>query len=351
MNRSYYNKFIKGRSKLTKPRNLFDNLDALPTDALDSIISYIQTIDSNRVTTPHLKEQFANMLKFLAIMQTAPYYGFYYRARIIDTEKLSELLNPPKEYVKTYGRCNSIGESVFYCSNCYTTAILEVRPKLNDTITVLCISLDVNDNNINPWPILIPLSPSKTNDNALQYSIKSNMPLIQNKLIKIENLFSDIMTIDVNTQEEWKYKKSIALTKAVFELFKNPKNIGLLYPSKITNYKGINFAINPEWLTLLNKPKYYAFKVKITEYINPFNAKGIITASSSTLDQNGSFIFKKNQNNGLILPLNNFFYKKYDIAFKNEQKEKRLDNNFYRKVYPPPPFFLDPIIDRDKLFI
>ncbi|WP_299158357.1 RES domain-containing protein [uncultured Tenacibaculum sp.] len=85
--------------------------------------------------------------KGLAAVRAQLLSGFkFYRARFIDEniekyDNISELLAVPKEYVSNYGRCNKIGESVFYAANNYETMYSEMRAIKGDRFQVIELEL------------------------------------------------------------------------------------------------------------------------------------------------------------------------------------------------------------------
>ena len=60
----------------------------------------------------------------------------------LNDSKLSKFLNErefwnvPASYVKQLGRCNNIGESMFYSSNEFEVVIMEMKPKRGDFLSV-----------------------------------------------------------------------------------------------------------------------------------------------------------------------------------------------------------------------
>lgn len=164
---------------------------------------------------------------------------YCYRARINYNNKrfyeTSNLYYPPENLVSSMGRMNRTKSSLFYISASYSTAILEVRPSINDVITVMRYKLK----DLTRKPHVMELGVAETNS---QYSLKGNVNIIENTSnnfffqndedieynILIRNfLAKEVMKI-INKGNENDYRKSIAIYEILTE---SDKIDGLLYPS------------------------------------------------------------------------------------------------------------------------
>lgn len=157
-----------------------------------------------------------------------------------------EFWNPPIKNVKM-GRCNKEGESLFYCSSDFITAILEVKPVVGDFITVANFKNLYPQNKpefrINPigktYLIKIP-------ELALPFE---NYLLDQNQF-EIEDFLDKLFHQNVDDTETYKYKLSIALSHIFMTDGTDRKRSvietdGLIYPSIIRNQKSYCFVLKP----------------------------------------------------------------------------------------------------------
>lgn len=181
--------------------------------------------------------------------------GFkFYRARFIneDVEKydnIYELLAVPKKFVKNYGRCNKIGESVFYAANNYETMYSEMRAKKGDRFQVIEVELK-EDCEI--WVHAVGFidscrrhgeAPSILGSENAKYvnTIKSSTSEEQFKKILLHDAF-----IANWFRKEIVDKKDYNVTSVYSEICLN-NNDGIFYPS-VGHLGGWNLALKPEKL-------------------------------------------------------------------------------------------------------
>ena len=162
-----------------------------------------------------------------------------------------EYWNPPKEYINQLGRCNDIGESMFYSSNHFETAILEVRPVQGKFITVALFLPNKNGD----------LLPSfRIQPNCIQHlkKIKGFKSCITDfdltkrdkKFLKVDNLLDDLFTEIVDNNESYKYKISNAITRCMLTNILNDAGNqlamhGMIYPSIVNNMNSVNVLLKP----------------------------------------------------------------------------------------------------------
>lgn len=170
------------------------------------------------------------------------------------------------------GRCNVKGESLFYCSPNYETAIVETRPFLNSYVSIASF-----------YPKSGFLLKNNISGNIVGFVGKQYLSRIKN----IKNLFEAPSTpwimepyddldifIDrlfhekVKYGDEWKYKISNAITKIFMsDIYENKNTIkihGLVYPSIVQNLNSYNFVFIPKYA----KEQYYLkdiFTYKVQE--------------------------------------------------------------------------------------
>jgi hypothetical protein len=189
-------------------------------------------------------------------------FNGFYRARVHNSVKgnfdkgvLTEFINekefwnPPAKSVKM-GRCNSEGESIFYCSSDFITTILEVKPEIGNYITIANFKNFYTENvpqfRINAIGKTYLLKIPNLKNLFKDYVIKQDQ-------IEMENFLDELFHQNVNEDELYKYKLSVALSHIFMTDGTNIKNDifktdGLLYPSIIRNQESYCFALRPWWV-------------------------------------------------------------------------------------------------------
>lgn len=162
-----------------------------------------------------------------------------------------EYWNPPKNCINELGRCNDIGESMFYSSNHFETAILEVRPEKGKFITVARF-LPIKNGDLLPSFRIKP--------NCIQHlkKIKGFSSCITGfdlskrdaKFLEVDNLLDDLFTEIVNDDESYKYKVSNAITRCMLANTMDDAGNqfsmnGMIYPSIVNNMNSINVLLKP----------------------------------------------------------------------------------------------------------
>lgn len=162
-----------------------------------------------------------------------------------------EYWNPHKKYIKELGRCNEVGQSLFYCSNNFETSILEVRPEKDKFITVARFIPIKIDNKLPSFRI---------KPNCIQHLNKieginscfKNFDLLKREesFIEVDNLLDNLFTEVVNDNEKFKYKITNAITQCMLTNIVNENHDefsmnGMIYPSIINNKKSVNILLKP----------------------------------------------------------------------------------------------------------
>lgn len=155
-----------------------------------------------------------------------------------------EFWNPPIENAKR-GRCNDDGESVFYCSSDFMTAVLEIKPEVGDFVTVANFKNLYAQNKpefrINPigktYLIKIP---------ELELPFKNY--ILDQSQYTIEDFLDRLFHQNVGNDELYKYKLSIAIAHIFLTNGTNKEKAiietdGLIYPSIIRNQKSYCFVL------------------------------------------------------------------------------------------------------------
>lgn len=216
------------------------------------------------LTIDQLKKLVGNILSnvdYGSIYCTNQTFSGLYRARqhdqingqsddyVFTNEK--EYWNPPKEYISQLGRCNDIGESMFYSSNHFETAILEVRPKQGQFITVARFLPNLKDNSLPSFRI---------KPNCIQHlkrikGFKScitdfDLSIRDTNFLEVDNLLDDLFTEAVKGDESYKYKVSNAITRCMLANTMDDAGNqfsmnGMIYPSIVNNMNSINVLLKP----------------------------------------------------------------------------------------------------------
>lgn len=167
-----------------------------------------------------------------------------------------EFWNPPEDKIKWYGRCNDIGESMFYCSNEFEVAVAEVRTTVGKYVTV-CTFKNIDFGDTGGKSYGFRMKPIGVDYLAKIEDFVSCIPKDLNRLERsveyriiddfLDELFHDI----VGDDENYKYKLSIAVTKIMLTNTKNQHGVehrihGLMYSSIVRNFKGANILFRPQ---------------------------------------------------------------------------------------------------------
>lgn len=146
-----------------------------------------------------------------------------FRARKIDESGEHRIRKnvsyPSAQDVKKFGRCNNIGESMFYAALDPVTAIKEIKVNPEDKFTLSVYNLDSQSEGIQSTiNLCIPREIFHSSKNQKIHS------MILNDFIFTE------FTRPVATGTEYQYKASCAVTKILLEI---PYKDSLLYPSMV----------------------------------------------------------------------------------------------------------------------
>ncbi len=162
-----------------------------------------------------------------------------------------EYWNPPKENINQLGRCNDVGESMFYSSNHFETAILEVRPVKGKFITVARFLPNSKDD-------LLPSFRIKPNCIQHLKKIKGFKSCITSfdlskrdkKFLEVDDSLDDLFTEIVNDNDSYKYKVSNAITRIMLANTMDDAGNqfsmnGMIYPSIVNNKNSVNVLLKP----------------------------------------------------------------------------------------------------------
>ena len=155
----------------------------------------------------------------------------------------TEFWNVP-ERCADIGRCNNKGESIFYCANDIVTAILEVKPKVGNFVTVSNFNNLFPENTFRIQPVAI---------RSLLRIIDLNKKLLKNYIFDEKYLyFEDFLVFLFCNKDESNYNLSVAISHLFFtdSINSDRKTLqthGLIYPSILRNQSSYCFALKP-WI-------------------------------------------------------------------------------------------------------
>lgn len=162
-----------------------------------------------------------------------------------------EFWHPTKDTIQKRGRCNDIGESLFYSSNEFETAILEVKPEVGKFITVANF-LSIKKNGKLPTFRIKPVCIQHLqNIEGTKSCIKEfDLSIRDKKFLKVDDFLDALFTENVTEEFEYRYKTTIAITKCMLANILNGNGDefsmnGMIYPSMARNNKSVNILLKP----------------------------------------------------------------------------------------------------------
>lgn len=152
----------------------------------------------------------------------------------------TEFWNVPEKYAEI-GRCNDKGESMFYCANDIVTAILEVKPKAGDFVTVSNFKNLFPKKEFKIQPIAVRSLSKITHLNKI---LLRNY-VFNDKHLNVENFLDKLFC----GKDEKNYNLSVAISHLFFtDTLTKSKTLethGLIYPSIIRNETSYCFVLKP----------------------------------------------------------------------------------------------------------
>lgn len=179
-----------------------------------------------------------------------------------------EFWNPPIKNITNLGRCNNIHESMFYSSNSFETALLEVSPEEGKFISVahfIPIKLNGNLSSFIIKPICLN---DLKNIDDYKHLISENYFLTRNKKFnEVDKLIDKLFTEKI--VDEAKYKITIAITKCMLSniIYKSGKIDfinGMIYPSIANKKNSINILLKPIYAEI-------SFQIKLIQTFKILN--------------------------------------------------------------------------------
>lgn len=168
-------------------------------------------------------------------------------------EFIKHLKNPPKECVKKYGRANIIGQSILYATFDYLTALSEMRPEVNDTITVSYWKLK-SDYDL----CVTPIFKNSTKDGIVHNELSIRARILANNMLNqydenvrkqieiILQFIADAFSKEIEDSNKFDYYLSAHYANRLLYEFENGELDGILYPSVRQSLTLSNLALKPE---------------------------------------------------------------------------------------------------------
>jgi hypothetical protein len=168
-------------------------------------------------------------------------------------EFIKHLKNPPEKCVKKYGRANMVGQSILYATFDYLTALSEMRPEINETITVSYWKLK-SDYDLCVTPIFKNSTKNGIvhNELSLRAGILSNNMLnqyednVRKQIEIILQFIADAFSKRTEDGNHFDYYLSAHYANRLLYEFENGELDGVLYPSVRQSLTLSNIALKPE---------------------------------------------------------------------------------------------------------
>lgn len=237
-----------------------------------------------------LLDEFGFILSPKQVFNTNEFLSSFFRVRELDSFTNIDLIRehsyPPIDFVRM-GRCNFPNFPIFYCSNNPMTALLEVVRDFKRSEKKYCVS---------KWE-LIPSNEKMVFENFLQMDLPEDNRLsiigerirnhistpfeesLNKKLDKEqeEGLFEYLKYLDNSFIRDNDYSLSATLAHKSLYVNHNYRTDVLMYPSVQTLSKGMNLAIQPNFVE--NNLKLTRLYVLNFEKYNSMNGKVSVTLS------------------------------------------------------------------------
>ena len=227
-------------------------------------IEFLKNTDLKKASIEYLKEYLFDLLEpYTSATISVGDNTSVFRARKNNGnalfESVNELWYPPRSIIKQYGRANNIGQTLFYCAADEAIAILELRPAINDIITILECKFTSSKT-----PILIPLGIYEL---TKEYGVKIAGPSIDHECeikswlnnnesnYKKNSLIGKFITDEfkkvINQGNDDEYKMIVAISELLFSF----EGIdGITYPSIASGLINANLALLPQAVDSMCKP-------------------------------------------------------------------------------------------------
>jgi hypothetical protein len=258
--------------------NVAKGLQKISAFELRQRINALKKLDLKVLTDDQVQNRVARIIDQYPFQPRELKISGVYRAQKNDEaifHNAKRLWYPPVEKITKLGRLNGVGQQRFYASSMPNTTILELKPTVGDTFTILeARTRDQNIQTIRATFIGIERSKSfETQHLSAQDLFRSSDSFRQSigeanykKWRLVDDYLSFILGDPVQEGEEHKYKSTVALSQLLFSC---PYMDAVNYPSVATNDHGINICFSAEKVDALFVPSE-AWMMKIEGvYLHP----------------------------------------------------------------------------------
>lgn len=222
-------------------------IEHLNKNDIISAIDRIEAFNLRTVSIKELEDELKSLLKgFKIIVPKLNSEIYLYRGRICDKPKnLSDIIYPPSNSIRCYGRANDIGEQLFYAANSRNVAFYELSAKVGDHIAIGTWK-STTRMILNHVGFTAECKDVLNSDRKLEsiYKFVTNMNNFGELNNYLHSYLASKFTTIVNTGEEWKYKISIAISN----IFLTGDIInGLMYPTLAMLGNADNVVLKPAY--------------------------------------------------------------------------------------------------------
>lgn len=295
------------------------------------LIRELNRIDLDTIEYSLLSEKLKKLLfEFPVFVRLSKSTDMYFRARISNKEELnyvSQIVAPPKEFVKGYQRCNPPQKPMFYTSSKRLTTLLECAAEEGN---IVYLSQWMNRDRVPLNSIL----DDKNNDDIFHQNLTPKQSLV---LAYLDTIF----TRKIHSSFSNHYKITAAVTEIITDGFpldkqqniSENKKIGLVYPSIYDAVGSYNTVFHPEFIEERMELQH-VMKLEIKRKMN--NEYEVEVIDNALNFENGKIHWLNNKNSiPKLLEAKNkvpFIYdgKKWNILIEetplNDKKVKLLLN-------------------------
>ncbi|MCB9882039.1 MAG: RES family NAD+ phosphorylase [Planctomycetes bacterium] len=108
-------------------------------ESIQAVINEVEALDLSGYSASDLVPRVGEICQGYTWMTQRIRMSAAYRARRLTNrpQSVAQVWYPPADRVRRIGRANDIGEPVLYTSSSESTAIIEMRPKVGETLAIL----------------------------------------------------------------------------------------------------------------------------------------------------------------------------------------------------------------------
>lgn len=166
---------------------------------------------------------------------------------------VDDLKYPPPEYVKKFGRVNLKGQSVLYGTFNFMTAIKEMKPDIDDLITVSEWSLKNENDNLTVCPIFMRQPKDGTENirlskmyNSFMSDLKRFPPEISRLIFEIHIFYANCFARKIDSNNHQGYIFTAVLSDKILTQYNGGIVEAILYPSTQEELRTENIAIKKD---------------------------------------------------------------------------------------------------------